>query len=58
MAAVGGLVCVLLNQTNKVPTSVAEMVTDISWSGSVPGAMENEFNAGSTLGSILLCTGT
>jgi len=41
-AAVRGVVCVLLNKIEKVPMFCAEiMVTDISWSGLVPGAMEN-----------------
>ena len=31
-AAVGGVVFVLLSQTNKISTSVAEMVTVIVWS--------------------------
>ena len=55
-AAVGGVVCVLLIQTNKLPASVAEIVTDISWSGLVPGAMVTEFRAGSISGIILMCT--
>jgi hypothetical protein len=44
--AVGGVVCVLLNKTNNMVASVAEMVTAISWSGLAPGAIENEFNVG------------
>jgi hypothetical protein len=43
------VVCVLLSQTNNMVAFVAEMVTDISWSGLVPGAMENYFNIGYTL---------
>ena len=56
--AVGGVVCVLLNKTNKVQMFCAEIVTVIYWYGLVPGAMDNEFNTSSIAGNILICIGT